>query len=72
MNNKNILILILLSLLMLGLFQKTSKAQPKSTDANIFGHVLAGGKHLPYVNIFLKNTTIGTSTDHTGHYVLTF
>lgn len=42
------------------------------TDANIFGHVTdkKSGEHLPYINIVLKNTTIGTTTDATGHFVL--
>lgn len=61
---------ILGSVIVLLILNINITAQPKNTDANIFGHVLAGEKHLPYVNIFLKNTTIGTSTDHTGHYKL--
>lgn len=40
------------------------------TDANINGHVMANGKHLSFVNISLKGTTIGTMTDETGHYRL--
>lgn len=42
----------------------------KATDANLFGHVVdtKTGEHLPYVTIQLKGTTIGTTTDHTGHY----
>lgn len=42
------------------------------TDANIFGHVLDSktGEHLPFINVVLKNTTIGTTTDATGHYAL--
>lgn len=40
------------------------------TDANIFGHVVDSktGEHLPYMNVAIKNTTIGTITDGTGHY----
>lgn len=42
------------------------------TDANIFGHVLdkKTQEHLPYVTIKIKGTTIGTTTDATGHYFL--
>jgi len=42
------------------------------TDANIFGHVtdVKTGQHIPFINIVLKNTTIGISTDETGHYHL--
>jgi outer membrane receptor for ferrienterochelin and colicins len=40
------------------------------TNANIVGHVTADGKHLPFVNITVKGTTIGTVTDETGHFRL--
>ncbi len=45
---------------------------PSNTDANIFGHVIDinSKEHLPYITVSLKGTTIGTSTDATGHYVL--
>lgn len=43
----------------------------KKTDANVFGDVQSQGEHLPFVSIFLEGTSIGTSTDHTGHYMLT-
>lgn len=44
----------------------------KKTDANIIGHVVdkKTGEHLPYITISLKGTTIGTTTDATGHYFL--
>ena len=34
----------------------------KKTDANIFGHVVdkQSGEHLPYINIMVKGTSIGT------------
>lgn len=38
------------------------------TDANISGHVKDGAEHLPYINLFIKGTNIGTTTDATGHY----
>ena len=37
-------------------------------DANIIGHVVCKGKHISYANIIIKGTTIGTSTDETGHF----
>ena len=42
------------------------------TDANIHGHVLDSktGEHLPYVNIHIKGTTLGTATNESGHYYL--
>ena len=41
-------------------------------DAHLTGHVLdeKTGEHLPYVNVQLKGTDIGTVTDETGHYFL--
>lgn len=45
-------------------------AQKTKTDANIIGHVTNSGKHLSFVSIGLKGTTIGTVTDETGHYQL--
>lgn len=44
----------------------------QKTDANIHGHVInkANKKHVSYVNVLLKGTTIGTATDETGHYYL--
>ncbi len=40
----------------------------KKSDAHIFGHVIANGEHISYANVYIKNTTIGTSTNETGHY----
>lgn len=42
------------------------------TDANIVGHVIdkESREHLGFITIFLKGTTIGTSTDASGHYYL--
>lgn len=47
--------------------------QRPGTDANIFGHVLDAetGEHVPFVNLIIKGTRIGTITDATGHYFLT-
>lgn len=44
----------------------------QKTDANIVGHVIdhKTGEHLPYIAISVKGTTIGTTTDATGHYFL--
>ena len=43
-----------------------------SSDANIYGHVIDKEfkEHMAGVTIFLKGTTIGTTTDDTGHYYL--
>ena len=44
----------------------------KDFDAHLVGHVIdeKTGEHLPYVNIQIKGTTIGTVTDESGHYFL--
>ena len=52
----------------------TTNAQLQDgSDANLMGHVLdkATGEHLSYINVFVVGTMIGTSTDDTGHYLLT-
>ena len=47
------------------------QSNPK-TDANITGHVedAKTKEHLPFIDIVIKGTTIGVSTDATGHYML--
>ena len=44
----------------------------KDTDAHIHGHVIdsSTGEHLPYIVVMLKGTTIGVTTDNTGHYII--
>lgn len=42
----------------------------QETDANIFGDVQSGGEHIPFATVYIEGTTIGTATDHTGHYML--
>lgn len=41
-------------------------------DSHLTGHVLdeKTGEHLPFVNVQLKGTNIGTVTDESGHYFL--
>ncbi len=43
-----------------------------SSDANIYGHIInaSNNEHLPYASIAVKGTTIGCSSDATGHYYL--
>jgi len=48
----------------------SAKAQKNRTDANIVGHVVCCGEHIPYVTISIVGTTIGTTTDETGHYIM--
>jgi outer membrane receptor for ferrienterochelin and colicins len=42
--------------------------QKNRTDANLIGHVVCCGEHIPFATIMVKGTTIGTTTDETGHY----
>ena len=62
-------------MLVLGIFLFSSNhtlyAQ-KESEANIFGHVLdaANHEHLPFVNVYIKGTTLGTATNDNGHYIL--
>jgi outer membrane receptor for ferrienterochelin and colicins len=44
--------------------------QAQHTDANIFGDVQCEGKHIPFASVYIEGTTIGTTTDETGHYML--
>lgn len=57
---------ILISLISFNILQ----AQKHNHDAVIVGHVVSEGEHLPFANIAIKGTTIGTTTDETGHYQL--
>ena len=47
-------------------------ARAQDTDAHIHGHVIDRntGEHLPYMVVILKGTTIGVSTESTGHYMM--
>jgi outer membrane receptor for ferrienterochelin and colicins len=47
-------------------------AGAQATDAHIHGHVIDKntGEHLPYIVVMLKGTTIGVTTEHTGHYMI--
>ncbi len=47
-------------------------AAQNRSDANITGHVVKKGtdEHLPFITVHVKNTTISTSTDGTGHFYL--
>ncbi len=51
---------------------KDNIPEKNRSDANIVGHVLDAktGEHVPYVNIIIRGTKLGTATDATGHYML--
>lgn len=67
-----ILFLLCFSGIFTTLHAEEDKVALNPSDANIVGHILdkKTSEHLAYINIFLKGTTIGTSTDATGHYYL--
>ena len=60
---------IILTILLLS-FTQNNYAQKIKTDANIVGHVVCCGEHIPFATVSVKGTTIGTTTDETGHYQL--
>lgn len=72
MNYKNILLYILFLLPVLPVWAEDDNVTLNPSDANIIGHVIdrKTGEHLSFINIFLEGTTIGTTTDATGHYYL--
>lgn len=47
-------------------------APKRPSDANLYGHVVDKNthEHLPYAVVTVVGTTIGTTTDATGHYFL--
>ena len=67
-----IITLILCLCCALSAAQATGEERLNESDANIFGHVLdkRNGEHLPFISVILKGTTIGTTTDNSGHYFL--
>ncbi len=55
------------------LWSQSSYAQSSNnTDSHITGHVInkKTGEHLPFIDIVLEGSTIGTTTDATGHFFL--
>jgi outer membrane receptor for ferrienterochelin and colicins len=50
--------------------KQTRQQQHTKSDANINGHVICCDEHIPFATISVKGTTIGTTTDETGHYHL--
>jgi outer membrane receptor for ferrienterochelin and colicins len=58
---------VLFIILLFGL--QTAFAQTKP-DIVITGDVKKGDEHIPFAHVVLKNTTIGTTTDATGHYTI--
>ncbi|MEA3444738.1 MAG: TonB-dependent receptor [Bacteroidota bacterium] len=60
---------IVLTILLLSISQ-INYAQKIKTDANLVGHVVNGGEHIPFATVSVKGSTIGITTDGSGHYQL--
>ncbi|MEN8121698.1 MAG: TonB-dependent receptor [Bacteroidota bacterium] len=58
----------ILSIILLSIISLQISAQ--DNDAVIVGQVISDGEHLPFVNVIVKGTNIGTTTDVSGHYTL--
>jgi outer membrane receptor for ferrienterochelin and colicins len=58
--------------IVLALFFSVNIFSQKNTDANIVGDVKdkKTGEHIPFINVTVNNTVLGTTTDNTGHYFL--
>ena len=69
---KTIISIIILLTGLPSLFGAVEQPRP-ATDANVFGHVIDAetGEHVPFINILVEGTRIGTITDASGHYLLT-
>lgn len=70
---KNIVILWGLLLVLNSNVFSANEPGEGGTDANVFGHVINAetGEHIPFINILIEGTRIGTITDASGHYLLT-
>lgn len=70
--NKIITLILCLCYALSATWATNDKEKMNASDANVFGHVLdkETGEHLPFITIMLKGTTIGTTTDNSGHYFL--
>ena len=60
-------------ILLIALLYPVSAWPQQEYDAHLVGHVIdeKTGEHLPYVNVQVKGTNIGTVTDESGHYFMT-
>lgn len=64
------IILILVLGWMLPVIVMADSPSSNDTDANIYGHVIdkSTGEHLPYISVRVKGTTMGMTTDASGHF----
>lgn len=62
--------LSLIFLFILLAFYQINYGQINQSETIISGHIINKGKHLPYVTVSVKNTSIGDITNNSGHYQL--
>jgi iron complex outermembrane recepter protein len=64
---------VIIILIITGFFAVDRAEGQRKTDANVFGHVVSAedGTHIPFINVVIEGTRIGTITDASGHYILT-
>ena len=64
--------LTLLKLLLLTLLSFVNAAAWSQTDSHVAGHVLDADtkEHLPFINVQIQGSAIGTTTDESGHYLI--
>lgn len=69
--NFRINFLAILTAILFPIFEVNGQVHTR-TDANIFGHVIDGstGEHLPFAYIIIRDLSITTQTDSTGHYFI--
>jgi len=63
----------ILTILLFYIFNLFVSISQEKTDANVFGHVINAedGEHIPFINVIIEDSRIGTITDASGHYMLT-
>ena len=59
-----------LLLILLAVAMPLCVAAQRHTDATLLGHVVDSktGEHVPYINVYLEGTSVGTATDEGGHF----
>lgn len=75
MKLKSLYITVLFAAMHLAVFAGPDDTEPqrrKPSDANVHGHVIdaRSGEHIPFATVSVEGTTIGTTTDATGHFYL--
>ena len=60
--------LCLIPIVLFVFFSIPSVKAEDNARAQIEGHVVSNGNHVPFASITLKGTSLGTSADNTGHF----